>query len=174
MLRRRKLEEQTDRLNTVEKLLAINRLDFQSIDMNDDFSDRHVQSTYIRLAKSADEKEKLQDQVIMLQASAMRIMKPHRRLQELFFKLQSKVFRLSIKTYLVHHKVEGLVPPLYGTSSGKHEIKLYTTKRVFQQCSHQPIRYTRTREWPAVLTDYICQTESGKASSLTPWMDSLY
>lgn len=65
----KKLEEQKTRLASTEAQFRIHRWDFESSDLNDDFSDAYVMAAFGRMAKASQEAERLKQEVAALQAS---------------------------------------------------------------------------------------------------------
>jgi len=65
----KELKEQTDRLTGVEAQLRIHKWDFESSDLNDDFSDAYVMGAFGRMANAAQEAQALHKQLATLQAS---------------------------------------------------------------------------------------------------------
>lgn len=65
----KKLEGQKTRLASVEAQFRVHRWDFESSDLNDDFSDAYVMAAFSRMAKASQEAERLKQEVAALQAS---------------------------------------------------------------------------------------------------------
>lgn len=65
----RQLDELLDGLRHTEELLKIHQWDFQTSDLNDDFSDAYVMAAFHRAAKAGQETERLKGEVATLQAS---------------------------------------------------------------------------------------------------------
>lgn len=65
----KQLKEQTAQLANVEAKVHVHRWDFESSDLNEDFSDAYVMAAFGRMAKASKEAEVLQQQVAKLQAS---------------------------------------------------------------------------------------------------------
>lgn len=64
-----KLEELSTQLRSVEAKLSAHKLDFESSDLNDDFSDVYVMGAFYRMAKAAQQAEVLHRQLATFQAS---------------------------------------------------------------------------------------------------------
>jgi hypothetical protein len=64
-----KLQELTQQLRSVESQLRVHKWDFESSDLNDDFSDAYVMGAFGRMAGAAKQAEALQTQLASLQAS---------------------------------------------------------------------------------------------------------
>jgi hypothetical protein len=64
-----KLEKLSGQLKDVEAQLRVHRWDFESSDLNDDFSDVYVMGAFGRMAKAAQQAEALQTQLATLEAS---------------------------------------------------------------------------------------------------------
>lgn len=65
----RRLKELLGELRSAESLLKINQWDFQTSDLNDDFSDAYAMAAFQRAAKSHQEVERLKQEVENLEAS---------------------------------------------------------------------------------------------------------
>ena len=65
----KELLEQSDRLTGVEAQLRVHKWDFESSDLNDDFSDAYVMGAFGRMANAAQEAQALHRQLATLQAS---------------------------------------------------------------------------------------------------------
>lgn len=65
----RALQELSARLGSVEAQLRVHKWDFESSDLNDDFSDAYVMAAFGRMAKAHQETEQLKNQLAHLQAS---------------------------------------------------------------------------------------------------------
>lgn len=63
------LKALTERLKQAEEHLKVRQWDFQTSDLNEDFSDVYVMAAFARAAKVAQEVEYLKDEVAALQAS---------------------------------------------------------------------------------------------------------
>lgn len=64
-----RLKALTDMLSVVEAQLKIHQWDFQSSDLNDDFSDAYVMAAFRRAGRAAQETDRLKVDVAKLQAS---------------------------------------------------------------------------------------------------------
>lgn len=64
-----KLKELAEILRDVEVQLRVHKWDFESSDLNDDFSEVYVMSAFSRMAKAAQHAEALQIQLVSVQAS---------------------------------------------------------------------------------------------------------
>lgn len=64
-----KLKELKEQLSAVEARLRIHRWDFESSDLNEDFSDAYVMAAFTRMANAAQQTEALQTQLAVLQVS---------------------------------------------------------------------------------------------------------
>lgn len=65
----KQLKEQTACLASVEAQVRIHGWDFESSDLNEDFSDAYIMAAFGRIAKASKEAEVLQQKVAKLQAS---------------------------------------------------------------------------------------------------------
>lgn len=65
----RELTTLADRLQSKERELKVHQWDFQTSDLNEDFSDAYVMAAFARSAKAAQEVEQLKFEVAALQAS---------------------------------------------------------------------------------------------------------
>jgi hypothetical protein len=65
----RQLKVLTGKLAPLEQQLRVHQWDFQTSDMNDDFSDAYVMAAFSRAAKTGQEVERLRGDVAELQAS---------------------------------------------------------------------------------------------------------
>jgi hypothetical protein len=65
----KQLKEQKMQLATVEAKVRVHKLDFETSDMNEDFSEVYVMAAFSRMAKASKEAEVLQQEVAKLQAS---------------------------------------------------------------------------------------------------------
>jgi hypothetical protein len=63
------LKALTERLSPIEQQLKIQQWDFQTSDLNDDFSDAYVMGAFARAAKTGQAVERLMEEVAELQAS---------------------------------------------------------------------------------------------------------
>lgn len=63
------LKKLASRLVSVEAQFRAHKWDFESSDLNDDFSDAYVMAAFCRMAKAHQEDEALQSQIATLQAS---------------------------------------------------------------------------------------------------------
>ena len=63
------LEEQKTHLASAEAQFRVHRWDFESSDLNDDFSDAYVMAAFGRMAKASQEAERLKQEIAVLQAS---------------------------------------------------------------------------------------------------------
>jgi len=88
-----KLQELTEHLRSVEARLRVHKWDFESSDLNDDFSDAYVMGAFGQMAEAAKLAQTLQAQLASLQASIGRISKRFRQSAARFFRLPSKASR---------------------------------------------------------------------------------
>lgn len=65
----RQLKARSEGLSQTEQRLKVHQWDFQTSDLNDDFSDAYVMAAFSRAAKAAQEVERLKGEVATLQAS---------------------------------------------------------------------------------------------------------
>lgn len=65
----RQLKALLERLRETEHRLKVHQWDFETSDLNDDFSDAYVMAAFSRAAKAAHEVERLKGEVAILQAS---------------------------------------------------------------------------------------------------------
>lgn len=65
----RQLQALTENLRQKEAELRVHHCDFQTSDLNDDFSDAYVMAAFGRASKASQEAERLTDEVATLQAS---------------------------------------------------------------------------------------------------------
>ncbi|MFG6468395.1 hypothetical protein [Roseateles sp. BYS87W] len=63
------LRELSGQLASAEARLRVHQWDFQTSDLNDDFSDAYVMAAFGRAAKASQDAERLRSEVAMLQAS---------------------------------------------------------------------------------------------------------
>ena len=61
------LEEQKTHLASAEAQFRVHRWDFESSDLNDDFSDAYVMAAFGRMAKASQEAERLKQEIADLQ-----------------------------------------------------------------------------------------------------------
>ncbi|WP_428504279.1 hypothetical protein [Roseateles sp.] len=64
-----KLEDLSAQLRGVEAQLSVHKWDFESSDLNDDFSDAYVMGAFARMAEAYQQAEELKRQLATLQAS---------------------------------------------------------------------------------------------------------
>lgn len=64
-----KVQELTEQVKEVEARLRVDKWDFESSDLNDDFSDVYVMGAFGRMAKTAQHAEELQTRLASLQVS---------------------------------------------------------------------------------------------------------
>jgi hypothetical protein len=65
----KKLQELFEQLKNVEAQLRVHKWDFESSDLNDDFSEAYVMAAFGRMANAARQAEALQSQLASLQVS---------------------------------------------------------------------------------------------------------